>query len=613
MDIAHKKTDRILTNIERRVRKEYRQASKEVEQKLDNYFAAFRRKDEAKREAVKAGEMTEHDYKQWRTSQLAVGKRWESLKDQLAQDYTNATVIARNISDGYMPEVYAINHNFATYEVETSAKVDTSYTLYSAESVERLIRENPDILPQVGRTTQELIDSGVLKKWEMKNIQSTMIQGILQGESINHLAQRMARDVGATNYKDCVKHARTMTTATQNAGRVDGFKRAEKMGIDMEQEWVAILDGRTRHEHRQLDGQRRPVGEPFEVDGYKLRYPADPEAPYYLIMNCRCTLIGQLKGFERDTKEYRQDPDLDGMSYEEWKNAKTPKKQKAPAASKTTATEHKTTQDVSKETKQLLGDAYENHRIQNNLLSTPIEELPENSVIDASYKNLSNETAEQFNKTLGTLIGEYDTPLTTVRSMTKEEAFVHHTAFATVYHDYETDTATMLINPVKCKDSEALIKRVQELSEYGYMVKIPAEKAGEYIATHEFAHTILNVGETLNDKRNWVGADYDKIRAARKEIEGVYEEYVKEVGKLKKKADDLEIISLNAKTLEEMEETGNIAIKAYDELNAIKLSDYSLTNADEFIAESFANERIGVQSNPYARQVMQIIDNYFKR
>lgn len=329
MDIAHKETDRILTNIERRVRKEYRQASKEVEQKLDNYFAAFCRKDEAKREAVKSGEMTEHDYKQWRTSQLAVGKRWESLKEQLAQDYTNATVIARNISDGYMPEVYAINHNFATYEVETSAKVDTSYTLYSAESVERLIRENPDILPQVGRTTQELIDSGVLKKWEMKNIQSTMIQGILQGESINHLAQRMARDVGATNYKDCVKHARTMTTATQNAGRVDGFKRAEKMGIDMEQEWVAILDGRTRHEHRQLDGQRRPVGEPFEVDGYKLDYPADPKAPYYLIMNCRCTLIGQLKGFERDTKKYRQDADLDGMTYEEWKNAKTTKKKQA--------------------------------------------------------------------------------------------------------------------------------------------------------------------------------------------------------------------------------------------------------------------------------------------
>ena len=355
MDIAHKQTEKILSQIERRVRKEYRQASKEVEQKLDRYFAAFRRKDEAKRELVKSGELSEQDYKAWRTSQLAVGKRWENMKDQLAQDYTNATVIARNISDGYMPEVYAINHNFATYQVETSAKVNTSYTLYSQQSVERLMRENPDILPQVGRTTQELIDSGVLKKWEMKNIQSTMIQGILQGESINALAKRMAYDVGATNYKDCVKHARTMTTATQNAGRVDGYKRAEKMGIDMEQEWVAVLDGRTRHEHRQLDGQRRPVGEPFEVDGYKLDYPADPKAPYYLIMNCRCTLIGQLKGFERDTKEYRQDPELDGMSYDEWKQGKKkqPKKrteqpEKAPKQSATVKTPSATPKSENK-------------------------------------------------------------------------------------------------------------------------------------------------------------------------------------------------------------------------------------------------------------------------
>jgi hypothetical protein len=113
-----------------------------------------------------------------------------------------------------------------------------------------------------------------------------------------------------------------MTTATQNAGRVDGFKRANDMGIDVVQEWVATIDGRTRHEHRILDGQRRKVGEPFEVEGEKIMYPADPTAPYRLIMNCRCTLIGQIKGFERNTRAYREDKDLDGMTYDEWKYSK---------------------------------------------------------------------------------------------------------------------------------------------------------------------------------------------------------------------------------------------------------------------------------------------------
>lgn len=349
MDVAHKETDKILDNIEKRLRKEYRQATKDVERKLDDYFAAFRRKDEKKRELLKDGEITKKEYDRWRYGQMCVGKRWEDMRDKLATELTRVDVMARNIADGYMPEVYAVNHNFATYQIETKGKIDTSYTLYDAQSVERLVRDNPQILPQIGRTTQELIDKGIIKKWNMKNIQSTMMQGILQGESINKLAKRMAYDVGASNYKDCVRHARTMTTATQNAGRVDGFKRAEKMGIDVMQEWVAVLDGRTRHEHRILDGQRRPVGKPFEVDGVEIMYPADPSAPYSLTMNCRCTLIGQIKGFERDTTAYRHDPDLDGMSYDEWKKSK-PKygkkaksTQAAPAQTQTKSAQPKTT------------------------------------------------------------------------------------------------------------------------------------------------------------------------------------------------------------------------------------------------------------------------------
>lgn len=328
MDVAHKETDKILEDIEKRLRKEYRQATKEVEQKLDNYFAAFRRKDEKKRALLDAGEITQKEYNDWRYGQMCVGKRWEDMRDKLAADLSKTDAIARNIADGYMPEVYAINHNFATYQIETGARLDTSYTLYDAQSVERLVRENPKVLPQIGRTTQELIDKGILKKWNMKNIQSTAIQGILQGESITKLAKRMANDVGASNYKDCVRHARTMVTATQNAGRDDGFKRANDMGIDVVREWVAVLDGRTRHEHRLLDGQRRKVGEPFEVEGEKIMRPADPAAPYHLTMNCRCTLIGQIKGFERNTQAYREDKDLDGMTYEEWKQAKPKPKRK---------------------------------------------------------------------------------------------------------------------------------------------------------------------------------------------------------------------------------------------------------------------------------------------
>ena len=40
---------------------------------------------------------------------------------------------------------------------------------------------------------------------------------------------------------------------------------------------------------------------------------------------------------------------------------------------------------------------------------------------------------------------------------------------------------------------------------------------------------------------------------------------------------------------------------------------YTSEELDEFMAEAFTNEKIGVASNPYAKEVLAILDKYFKR
>ena len=256
--------------------------------------------------------------------------------------------------------------------------------------------------------------------------------------------------------------------------------------------------------------------------------------------------------------------------------------------------------------------AYENHRTRNNTQSVPLAELPE-GFIKANYGKLSTETADAFNATIGALSEKYDTPLTTIRTMSKTEVFGRETVFASTYHDYTTDVATIMINPLKCKDASALGKRIGELSEDGFGVKIIPGREMEYVPTHEFAHTLLNFEEKLNDKTNWVSANYDVIRAARSEIEPIFDRYMDEVGKLSAIADDLELQSITAQTVEEMDRLGKLAIEAMDKRDAVKLSDYSLTNIDEFFAEAFTNEQIGATSNPYAKEVMDIVEKYFRR
>lgn len=325
VDRGHEETEKILKEIEKALNKEYKTAIKDVQSKLDDYLRRFKVKDELKQKAVSAGDITQKEYNQWRIGQVMISNRWEELKDTLATDYTNTNKIAKGIVNGYMPDVYALNHNYATYEAEKGALVNTSYTLYDKHTVERLVKNKElQILPPPGRKTKRRIAEGKDKLWNKRQIQSVMTQGLLQGESISKLATRLAEAVGDKNRKAAIRNARTMTTGVENAGRIDGYKRAQSMGIKLKQVWLAALDKRTRHEHRQLDGQEREVGKPFEVDGYKIQYPGDPSAPGYLVYNCRCTLVADVDGVDMSVNpdEVKRNSKLGDMSYDEWKEDK---------------------------------------------------------------------------------------------------------------------------------------------------------------------------------------------------------------------------------------------------------------------------------------------------
>ena len=329
VDVAHKETDQIIEQIERRISKEYRTAHKEVAAKLEDYLRRYEIKDEKWRQWVKEGKKTKDQYREWRTGQIMMGKRWQEMKDTLAEDYANTAKIARSIANEYRPEVYALNHNYATYQVEHDGGIDSAYTLYDKQTVERLIREDQVLMPEPSPRKRAEIARNKDMQWNKQALQSAMTQSILQGESIPEIARRVSSTVAVKNYNSAVRYARTMYTSTENAGRYDGYRRAKDMGIDLTIEWSATLDGRTRHDHRLMHGQRTEVDKPFNLpDGHKIYYPADctgeSDAPQREIWNCRCTLLAWVKGYERDT--VKSSPKMGEMTFEEWQNEKAPKK-----------------------------------------------------------------------------------------------------------------------------------------------------------------------------------------------------------------------------------------------------------------------------------------------
>lgn len=309
-DPGHAQVDTMLEEIQQRVSAEYLRAYEEAQAKLDDYLERFRAKDEIHRENVARGVETEADYREWRRGQILVGNRWQEMVDTLAEDYRNADRVAASIVNGYAPDAYALNHDYATFQVEKGSNLDTSYTLYSRATVERLLRDQPDLLPRAK------VDGKKDKAWNRKHIASAVTQGVLQGEDLRQVSKRI-RSVADMDERAAMRTARTAMTSAQNAGRLDAYRRSAAMGIDVRKRWRSTLDGHTRHSHRRLDDEVAGLDEAFSNG---LMYPGDPSGAGREVYNCRCTMVPYLPDYPADKVERASR--LGSMSYEEWREGR---------------------------------------------------------------------------------------------------------------------------------------------------------------------------------------------------------------------------------------------------------------------------------------------------
>lgn len=321
-DAAHDWTEAQIEDLKKRFRREYAQAEREMREKLRDFLKEYERENLSWQKRVKAGEATQAQYERW-LEERAMNRRWMvGMVDTLSEDMMLADRLAMDYINDAIPHVFAENANRAAYEVESGLGWDThSFDLYDRDTVGRLIAEQPQLLPTLpDPKLDELADL----RWCRQKFSSAITQSVLQGESIPHAADRLMR-VFEMGESSAIRAARTALTGAENAGRVHSYQRAKRIGIDLEQQWVATLDLRTRHSHRQLDGQHVPVGDKFKVDGVELEYPADPAAPPEYVYNCRCTLVAWFPDIEQEDPE-RWSKLPDDTTYEDWKAGKTPAK-----------------------------------------------------------------------------------------------------------------------------------------------------------------------------------------------------------------------------------------------------------------------------------------------
>ena len=279
------------------LRDTYQQAAKEVEQKTRTFWERHKAKAARKLKEVDEGKITLAEYKEWLAGQVFTGERWTEKLDDITQVYVDADKKAREIIGGTTKNVFVRYANSTAKDVESHIKGGFSFDIYDKHTVERLLKDNPDLLPKWK------INEPKDYRWNQQRVKNAVTQGIIQGESIDDIGKRLTKGLSAKNADHMVMFARTAVTGAQNAGRMERLHEAQGLGIKVRKKWLAMLDNRTRDVHKkELNGKEADIDEPFHSSLGDIMFPGDPTADPANVYNCRCTLTYVFPKYQQTVK-----------------------------------------------------------------------------------------------------------------------------------------------------------------------------------------------------------------------------------------------------------------------------------------------------------------------
>lgn len=273
MNKAQKEVQQVQLNDEKKVIKllelVYEQAKKDCEQKIRELSA---RTDLENLQSI----IYQKEYQQIMVDQIESilydlhEGQFTTIADYLQQSYINGYVgMYYDLHLSGIPLIIPINQDQVVKAVRTDSKLSDS--LYN----------------RLGE------DVGYLKR----SIRAELSRGIASGSTWNEMALIIAKGMNSPfrkAYNNAIRIARTEGHRIQNEAALDGQHGAKKKGADIVKQWDSTLDGRTRAEHRECDGQIREIDEPFDVGGEKMQAPGVGGSARN-VCNCRCCLLQRAK------------------------------------------------------------------------------------------------------------------------------------------------------------------------------------------------------------------------------------------------------------------------------------------------------------------------------
>jgi len=320
-DLAMLENDERLAQLENRLTRLYSDSANELTRQLNEYMEQYEAQYNEMRASLARGEITQQEYERWARNRFLRTRQMQQQIESLTNDMVRADELAVQMVNGELPDVYVSSFNYSGFRGEVLADAAgydyANFTLYNADAMRIIMAEDPDLIPW----EEPSVDIPRDMRWNRQHIQNAVAQGILQGDGIREISNRLLPIVNMDR-NAATRTARTAFTAVQNEARRDATRRLRDAGIPMVEPWMSVLRSNTRDTHLMLHGtypnQDGLYGEGIIFSGNLLRFPGDPHGDPEQIYNCQCRVQSFIEGIDhsRDRELYAEMMMRD--HYEDW-------------------------------------------------------------------------------------------------------------------------------------------------------------------------------------------------------------------------------------------------------------------------------------------------------
>lgn len=289
-DKAHKWTDKKIKELEKKIGKYYAVVwlsccidwDKYIDDMEPEVEELIKAREDAKKDGDKSLiEKTTKAYESYLISKTILSDRYKKMLNKVARKIAGVNKGALDIVNDFVGKIYTKNYNFIGKNIIKDFKFGSiKFDIVDENVINNLIKNmDKSFLPLI-----KDLDINKDMRWNIKAINSQLLQSIQKGEHPKELAKRL-QTVSTMDRKSAIRNARTMITYAQNKGRLDAIQKINEDNDDVvcTKTWIATADDRTRESHAELDGEEVLADEPFSNG---LMCPGDPAGEPEEVYNC---------------------------------------------------------------------------------------------------------------------------------------------------------------------------------------------------------------------------------------------------------------------------------------------------------------------------------------